>query len=60
MEWAVRGGPLTRVELDIQVPPEFPERYHKALIRAADQCAVRRTIAAPPAFHVSTSVVTSP
>ena len=60
MEWAPNKGPLSRVELEIQVPPEFPERYHKALVRAADQCAVKKTIAAPPAFDVHTAVVDAP
>lgn len=44
------------IELDIEVPPDFPEKYHKALIRAADQCAVKRHLADPPEFEVRTVV----
>ena len=47
---------IERVELDIQVPPEFPERYHDALIRSAEQCAVKKHLESPPAFEVLTSV----
>ncbi len=54
-------NPLTRmverVELDIQLPPDFPEKYHEAVIRAASQCAVKKHLEAPPAFDVHTSVV---
>ena len=45
-------GVLTRVELDIEVPPSFPEKYYDALVRVADQCAVKKAIAAQPAFAV--------
>jgi ribosomal protein S12 methylthiotransferase accessory factor len=49
-------GALTRVELDVEVPPEFPEKYREALVRVADQCAVKKTIQAQPAFAVRTVV----
>jgi ribosomal protein S12 methylthiotransferase accessory factor len=45
-------GALTRVDLDIEVPPSFPEKYHDALVRVADQCAVKKAIQAQPAFVV--------
>jgi ribosomal protein S12 methylthiotransferase accessory factor len=45
-------GVLERVELDIQVPPGFPEKYHDALVRVADQCAVKKAIQAMPQFSV--------
>jgi len=38
------------------VPPAFPEKYHKALIKVADQCAVKRTIMNPPKIEVKTTV----
>ena len=48
---------MTRVRLDIQVPPTFPEKYRDALVRAASQCAVKKHLEAPPAFDVKTVVV---
>lgn len=42
--------------IDIEVPPGFPEKYHAALVRAADQCAVKKHLAQPPAFEVQTVV----
>ena len=57
----VSRNPLTRmvdnVELEIQVPPTFPQKYHAALVRAADQCAVKKHLEKPPQFHVHTEVV---
>jgi ribosomal protein S12 methylthiotransferase accessory factor len=47
---------IGQVDLDIIVPPEFPERYHAALIRAADQCAVKKHLETPPTFNVQTKV----
>jgi len=52
------ASPLVgKIELEIQVPPSFPEKYHKALVRAADQCAVKKHLENPPAFDVHTTVV---
>jgi len=47
-------GMLAKVELDIHVPPGFPEKYHAALVRSAEQCAVKRLIEAPPQFQIRT------
>jgi ribosomal protein S12 methylthiotransferase accessory factor len=47
---------LDTVVLDINVPPDFPEKYHKALIKVADQCAVKKVIMHPPKFAINTVV----
>jgi ribosomal protein S12 methylthiotransferase accessory factor len=49
-------GALERVELDVLVPPGFPEKYLDALVRVADQCKVKKTIQAQPAFAVKAVV----
>jgi len=46
---------VSKVNLDIQLPPEFPEKYKTAVIRAADQCAVKKHFENPPQFEVFTS-----
>jgi putative redox protein len=57
----MQNNPLThmieRVELDIQVPPTFPEKYKDAMIRSAQLCAVKKHLENPPTFDVHTSVV---
>lgn len=53
-------NPLThmveRIDLDIQLPPNFPEKYKEAVIRAAEQCAVKKHLERPPQFAVYTSL----
>jgi ribosomal protein S12 methylthiotransferase accessory factor len=49
-------GMVGRVELEILVPPTFPEKYHDALVRTASQCTVKKHIEHPPAFSVKTVV----
>lgn len=44
------------IKLDIQLPPDFPEKYRDAVINVAQLCAVKRSIADPPAFEVTVSV----
>jgi len=50
-------GLVGQIEMEIQVPPSFPEKYYDALVRSADQCAVKKHIENPPQFHVYTKCV---
>lgn len=43
-----------RIKLEIVLPEGFPEKYRDALINVAELCAVKRSIADPPVFEVST------
>lgn len=45
---------VTSVVIDIHVPESFPEKYHAALVRAADQCTVKKHLEAPPTIEVRT------
>jgi putative redox protein len=57
----MRSNPMTglvgKFELEIQVPPDFPEKYRPALIRSADQCAVKKHFENPPSFEITTKEV---
>ena len=46
-------GMVEKVELEIQVPPEFPEKYRPAILRAAGLCAVKKHLEDPPAFEIT-------
>ena len=50
-------GSVVKIAMDIEVPPDFPEQYHSALVRSADQCAVKRLMHNPPQFDIKTVVV---
>jgi putative redox protein len=45
---------LSKIIVDINVPHDFPAKYHKALVKVADQCAVKKTIMDPPQFVINT------
>ena len=51
-----KTGMVAKIGIDIQVPPGFPEKYHEALVRAANQCAVKKHLEHPPAFDIRTVV----
>ena len=48
---------LTDVRIAIEVPADFPEKYHGALVRVANQCKVKKTLENPPEFVVETVTV---
>ena len=52
------NGLVDALDLEIQVPPDFPEKYYNALILSAEQCKVKQQMDAPPAFNVTTSINT--
>jgi ribosomal protein S12 methylthiotransferase accessory factor len=49
-------GRLETIRIEIRVPPDFPGKYHSALVRAAGRCSVKRTLEAPPAIETGLSV----
>lgn len=44
---------LEAVNIEISLPDDFPEKYKKAVLLAADQCKVKKTIDSQPAINVS-------
>lgn len=48
-------GLPVNIKIEIQLPSDFPEKYKDAVIKAADQCKVKKTIANPPVFEVITT-----
>lgn len=45
---------LERVEITMQLPTGFPEKYRSAIIRATDQCAVKKALLDPPEIELIT------
>ena len=45
------GSPVS-VALEITLPPGVPEKYRPAIVRAAEQCKVKKTLEAPPTMTV--------
>lgn len=51
------SGMVEKIDLEIQVPAEFPEKYRDSLVRSAELCAVKKHLENPPVFEVSTAVM---
>ena len=43
---------IGRIQIHVEPPTGFPEKYRAALARAIDQCTVKRHIVEPPEFEV--------
>jgi len=56
----VNHSPLTgmveKIDLEIEVPPTFPEKYRDSLVRSAELCAVKKHLENPPRFEILTRV----
>lgn len=51
------SGMVEKVEMEIQVPPDFPEKYRPSLIKSAELCAVKKHLENPPRFEIVTKEV---
>ena len=51
---------LDSVRIELRLPPGFPEKYRQAIVRAVDQCAVKRAIADPPRFEIEVYLAPTP
>jgi ribosomal protein S12 methylthiotransferase accessory factor len=52
-----QSGMVAKIDIEIQVPPAFPEKYLPSLVRSAELCAVKKHIEHPPKFAVFTKAV---
>lgn len=57
----VHSNPMThmvdKIDLEIQVPADFPDKYRDSLIRSAELCAVKKHLEKPPKFDITTTKV---
>jgi putative redox protein len=49
------GKSVESVRMTLRLPIGFPEKYRAAIVRAMDQCAVKRQLAAPPRVEYTLS-----
>jgi putative redox protein len=56
----IEKNPETRmvgkIAIDVIVPPDFPEKYKDAVVRAAQSCAVKKHLASPPEISVALKI----
>ncbi len=46
---------MEKITIDVKLPPGFPQKYKKAVIRAAQMCTVKRNLVHPPEILVTTN-----
>ena len=44
---------ITTIRIEVRLPEGFPEKYRGAILRAADQCAVKKHLAEPPKIELT-------
>jgi putative redox protein len=44
---------LGKIRIELTLPDSFPEKYHDAILRAVDHCAVKRAVLDPPQFEIA-------
>ena len=50
-------GMVGKIDLEIQLPGDFPEKYRPSLVRAAELCAVKKHFEQPPSIEVFTKAM---
>ncbi len=48
------NGMVEQIDIEIQIPPGFPEKYRDSLIRSAELCTVKKHLEMPPKFNITT------
>jgi putative redox protein len=48
-------GMIQKVELEIELPKDFPDKYKPAIINAVELCAVKKHLQQPPKFEITTN-----
>jgi len=55
MVWDEKTDLPLDITIEIQLPPDFPEKYRESVVSAAELCKVKKSIANPPVFKIITT-----
>lgn len=55
MDWDPEAHLMKKIAFKIVLPKDFPEKYRGAVMKAAEQCLVKRTLHQPPEFEITTA-----
>jgi putative redox protein len=47
-------GLITKIDLELHLPADFPDKYRAAVINAMNLCAVKKHLQRPPEFAITT------
>jgi ribosomal protein S12 methylthiotransferase accessory factor len=48
---------IGRIKISIELPADFPEKYHQAVVQAASQCAVKKHLKEEIAVEVNIQII---
>jgi len=59
LDWEINSETklISKFKMNILLPPEFPEKYQNAVIKAAELCTVARTIESAPEIKVDAQIL---
>lgn len=49
------SGMVSKIDLELILPKDFPDKYRAAIINTMELCAVKKHMQKPPAFEITTS-----
>jgi ribosomal protein S12 methylthiotransferase accessory factor len=52
-EWDEKKHAIEKMRIELKLPPGFPDRYKKAVVRVMDLCSVKKHIVHPPEFVIT-------
>lgn len=44
---------LETIKMNLVLPPDFPEKYQRAILRSMDQCSVKKALTEPPDIELA-------
>ncbi len=47
---------IEKISIEVQLPPEFPEKYKSAVLKAVDTCSVKAHMMNPPEFELKAKI----
>jgi ribosomal protein S12 methylthiotransferase accessory factor len=56
MEADTRTHLIGQINIEIILPPTFPEKYRAAVVQAAQLCTVKKHLENPPKFNLFSSI----
>jgi putative redox protein len=48
------AGLISKIDLELELPAEFPEKYRAAVINSMNLCTVKKHLHQPPEFAITT------
>ena len=52
-DWNTEKHLSENIQIDITLPPDFPQKYRRAVTRVAGMCTVKRHMENPPTFSIT-------